>query len=233
MGFKTNFFALCTVALIGVAHASNDLPTTWNGLVEVKPKAMDAAYLLPGADFRPYTKVMIDPSEIAFSNNWLRNMNSQNQSLSGMITKADAQKILTKASQSFDEVFAETMTKKGYTVVTTPGADVLRLSPSVLNLYINAPQVNGPQMGRTYVVSAGEGTLVVSVRDSETNTLLGQVFDARETRESGGMQFSSQAGNINDFKALVNTWATICSKGLTELKAQSPVPMDLKPNQKL
>lgn len=233
MGLKTNFLALCAFTVIGTAQAGSGLPTTWNGLVEVKPKSMDAAYLLPGADFRPYTKVMIDPSEIAFSNDWLRNMNSQNRSLSGMITKADAQKILTKASQSFDQVFAETMTKNGYSVVTVPGADVLRLSPSVLNLYINAPQINGPQMGQTYVVNAGEGTLVVSARDSETNTLLGQVFDARETRESGGMQFSSQVGNINDFKALVNTWATICSKGLTELKAQSPVPTDLKPDQKL
>jgi hypothetical protein len=42
------------------------MPDTWDGLVEVKPKRMDAAYLLPGADFRSYTKVMIDPSEVAF-----------------------------------------------------------------------------------------------------------------------------------------------------------------------
>ncbi|MBP7370296.1 MAG: DUF3313 family protein [Arenimonas sp.] len=230
---KMNVLALLAFAMIGSAQAADGLPTTWDGLVEVKPKRMEAAYLLPGADFRSYTKVMIDPSEIAFSQDWLRNMNSQNTSLNGYITKADAQKILAQASQSFDQVFAETMSKNGYTVVTTPGADVLRLEPAVINLYINAPQINGPQMGQTYVVNAGEGTLVIDAHDSETNTLLGRVIDARETRESGGMQFSSQVGNLNDFKALVNTWATICSKGLDELKAQSPVPMDLKPKQKM
>jgi hypothetical protein len=32
---------------------------------------------------------------------------------------------------------------------------------------------------------------------------------------------------------LFKQWAEICVKGITELKAQSPVPLDLKPKQKL
>jgi hypothetical protein len=233
MGIKTNFLAILAFGLISTVQAADKIPDSWDGLIRVEPKRMDAAYLLPGADFRTYTKVMIDPSQIAFSKDWLRNMNSQNRSLGGLITKSDAQQILTKASQSFDQVFAETMNKNGYTVVSTPGADVLRISPAVINLYINAPQVNGPQAGRVYVVNAGEGTLVLEARDSETNTLLGRVIDARETSDSGGMQFSSQSQNISDFKALVNVWAKTSSKGLDELKTHSPVPMDLKPKQKM
>ena len=63
MGTKTNLMAFFTLALAGVVSAA-DMPENWDGLVEVKPKRMDAAYLLPGADFRSYTKVMIDPSEV-------------------------------------------------------------------------------------------------------------------------------------------------------------------------
>ena len=125
------------------------------------------------------------------------------------------------------------MTKKGFVVVSEPGDDVLHLTPEVANLYINAPDVNGPTMSRTYVMEAGEGTLVLEARDSQTNTILGRVLDARETRSSGGMQFSNQATNVNDFRALVNTWATIFVKGLDELKANSPVPSDLQPMQKI
>ena len=144
--------------------------------VEVKAKKMDAVYLLPGADFRSYTKVMIDPSEVAFKKNWLRDMNTPGPgSLDRRIDADDAKKIIDGTQMNFDEVFAETLTKNGYAVVTAPGPDVLRLSPGVANLYINAPQVNGPSMTKTYVMEAGEGTLVLEVRDSTTNALLGRV----------------------------------------------------------
>jgi hypothetical protein len=32
------------------------LPDSWEGSSTVKPKRLDAGYLLPGADFRKYTK---------------------------------------------------------------------------------------------------------------------------------------------------------------------------------
>ena len=44
---------------------------------------------------------------------------------------------------------------------------------------------------------------------------------------------TSSVTNLSDFKALFRKWADICVKGLNELKAQSPVPQDLKPKQKL
>ena len=233
MGTKTNLMAFFTLALAGVVSAA-DMPDTWDGLVEVKPKRMDAAYLLPGADFRSYTKVMIDPSEVAFRKNWLRDMNTPGRgSLDNRIDSDDAKKIIDGAEENFDSVFAETLTKNGYTVVSAPGPDVLRLSPGVANLYINAPAINGPSMTRTYVMEAGEGTLVLEVRDSMTNALLGRVVDRRETSSTGGLQFSNQSGNIMDYRALVRAWAATSSKGLDELKAHSPVPADLKPKQKM
>ena len=43
-------------------------PPNWDGLVEVKAKQLDLAYLLPGADFRPYTKVLLDEPEAVAEN---------------------------------------------------------------------------------------------------------------------------------------------------------------------
>jgi hypothetical protein len=232
MAIKTNMLAFLAFALAGSVSA--ELPENWDGLVEVKAKKMDAAYLLPGADFRAYTKVMIDPSQVAFRKNWLRDMNSAGPgSLDRRISADDAKKILDEAQRNFDEVFAETLAGKGYAVVTGPGPDVLRLSPSVTNMYINAPAINGPSRTRTYVMEAGEGTLELEARDSMTNALLGRVVDRRETSSTGSLQFSNQSGNIMDYRALVRAWAGISSKGLDELKAHSPVPADLKPKQKL
>jgi hypothetical protein len=74
---------------------------------------------------------------------------------------------------------------------------------------------------------------VIEVRDSPTNALLGRVVDRRETLDSGGMQMANSVSNLSDFRQLFKQWATTTAKGLDELKAHSPVPLDLKPKQKL
>src|SRR5262245_11029369 len=58
--------AAAATAVTAVAHQATaaKAPDTWDGLIKVKSKRADAVYLQPGADFRPYTKVMLDPTEV-------------------------------------------------------------------------------------------------------------------------------------------------------------------------
>ena len=221
--------ALLTLAF-GTATA-DDMPQSWDGLVQVKPKRMDAAYLLPGADFRSYTKLMVDPAEVAFAKNWLRSQNDS-RNLSRQVTQEDAEKILAAARSNFDEIFVEAFTKAGYTIVQAPGPDVMRVSTGVLNLYVTAPDVPTAGRSTTYTTQAGEATLVIEVRDSTTNLLLGRVLDRRETQRST-MQMTTSVTNLAEFRTLFKAWAGIAVKGLQELKDHSPVPEDLKPQQKL
>jgi len=224
--------AACTIAASFVAVAK-DIPDNWDGLVRVKGKRMDAVYLAPGTDFRKYTKVMLDPTQVAFRKNWLRDVNNDRPGVSRDVTDEDAQKILDKAKTGFTEVFTKEFTKAGIQVVTAPGADVLRLTPGVVDLYINAPDTMSPGRTRTYTVEAGEATLILEARDSVTNTLLGRVLDRRETQGGGTMQMTSSVTNIADFEQLFAQWAKIAIKGAKELKEQSPVPENLQPGQKL
>ena len=221
--------ALLTLAF-GTATA-DDMPQSWDGLVQVKPKRMDAAYLLPGADFRSYTKLMVDPAEVAFAKNWLRSQNDS-RNLSRQVTQEDAEKILAAARSNFDEIFVEAFTKAGYTIVQAPGPDVMRVSTGVLNLYVTAPDVPTAGRSTTYTTQAGEATLVIEVRDSTTNLLLGRVLDRRETQRST-MQMTTSVTNLAEFRTLFKAWAGTAVKGLQELKDHSPVPEDLKPQQKL
>ena len=57
---------LATLAIIASSPAVTRPPDTWNGLMRVKSAKMNAVYLLPKADFRTYTKVMLEPAEVAF-----------------------------------------------------------------------------------------------------------------------------------------------------------------------
>lgn len=224
--------AIAALLTFGVA-AAEKMPESWDGLVQVKPKRLDAAYVLPGADFRPYTKVLIDPTEVAFRKDWLRNMNDKRPGLSSDVTPKDAERILADARSDFGGVFAKAFTKAGYQVVTAPGPDVLRVSPAVMDLYVNAPDTMSAGRSRTYTMQSGEARLVIEVRDSVSSALIGRAVDRRETQRSGTLEWSSSVTNRADFRRLVQQWAVICTKGLAELKEQSPVPADLKPKQKL
>ena len=83
------------------------------------------------------------------------------------------------------------------------------------------------------LTEAGEATLVLEVRDSLTNALMGRALDRRETRRGAGMQMTTSVTNQTEFRALFRQWASIAAKGLEELKSHSPVPTDLKPGQKM
>jgi hypothetical protein len=229
---KTAFLMVPTVALILASLATPlsaaEPKANWDGLVEVKSPKMDVAYLMPGADFRTYTKVLLDKPEVAFRKNWVRDMN---QGVGHRVDEDDARKILSTVQSNTTDIFAEAFSKAGYTVVTEPGPDVLRVRSGVIDLYVNAPDTMSMGRTRTYTASAGEATLVLELRDSTTNALLGRVLDRRETRGMPGI--SNSATNLSEYRSLAQQWAGISVKGLDKLRAHSPIPDPLKPGQKL
>jgi hypothetical protein len=221
------------LGLMAMTAAAQDVTSaqSWDGLVEVKPKRFDAAFLLPGADFRPYRKLMIDPATVAFRKEWIKRVNRATRP-SERISQKDAEKIAATARDNFTDVFTEAFRKAGYKIVTTPGADVLRVRAGVVDLYIAAPDAQSSGRSRTYTMEAGEATLFLEVWDSSSGALLGRVLDQRATRNTGSLRVTNQVTNLSDFRVLFRKWADISVKGLDNLRKLSPVPEDLKPGQK-
>ena len=122
MELRSIFLAMIASAMLIVAASvrAADPPDTWDGLVKVKAKQLDIAYLQPGADFRIYTKVMLDPIEVAFHKNWRRAQSSTDRGLSGTISDRECRGDQQKRRR-VDELFAAAWTKAGYPVVTEPG----------------------------------------------------------------------------------------------------------------
>ena len=206
---------------------------TWDGLIEIKPKRLDAAYLLPGADFRKYTKLMVDPVEVAFKKDWAEDYNRDAATLSQRLSQEDIERIANAAREEFTEVFSEAYQKAGLEIVTSPGADVLRVRPGIMDLYVTAPDNMTSGRSRTYTQESGQALLFVELRDSTSGTLLGRGLDRRATRNTGRVQISNSVTNLSDFRALFKQWADMSVKGFNDLRAISPVPTDLKPGQKL
>ena len=104
-GFAAACAALCVAAIAGAPALAAKAPDTWDGLVRVKSKVADAAYILPGAEFQSYTKVMLAPTEVAFQKNWQRDFNRTSVGLQSRITDEEAEKILTRARSGFEEIW--------------------------------------------------------------------------------------------------------------------------------
>jgi hypothetical protein len=217
---------ICTAALAlaistPVAPLIAKAPDNIEGLYKVPSKRFDLVYLLPGADFRPYTKVMFDTPEVAFKKNWQRDYNSNSMGTNGRISDEDAQKIIDAARTGLTEVFARTFTAGGVQVVTAPGPDVIRLKTSVVNLDVVAPDLMSAGRSRTFSQQAGSATLILEARDSLTGALMGSALDTRTIGDSMPYVRNSVT-NRSDFEQAFQRWAKISLDGLNELKQLSP-----------
>jgi hypothetical protein len=201
--------------------------------VEIKAANVDKAWLLPGADFRPYNKVLLRKADVAFQRNWLRDINREGSYRTNRIQPEDAQKIVDLARTGFDQVWAAVTTSYPAALKTAAGDGVLEVVPRVTDLYINAPAVSSTRPSRTYTVEAGEAALHMDVRDSRAGTLLGRVFDHRKTTSATRAQITDAMVNRAEFEQLFVAWARIAAKGLDDLKAASPLPETLQAGKKV
>jgi hypothetical protein len=197
---------------LGVNHTvwGADAPVEWDGLQRTKVKGIDAAYVRPGVDLAQYGKVMLDPVVVAFDKNWKPERTGSRTALS----PEDRERIKSDLSKLAWDAIKDTLGKKnrqsdGYAVVAAPGPDVMRLSTALVDVYVNAPDVQAPGRSRTYVVNAGRMTLVAELRDSETGALFARVLDQREARGNVGLTWSSSVQNSAEARNAVTSWANI------------------------
>jgi hypothetical protein len=212
--------ALCLAATTAPPAAFSAAPDTWDNLVKVKSKRLDAVYLLPDADFKPYTKVWLEPPEVAFQKNWLRDYNSSATGLAGRISNKEAEEALVKVRDGFQKVFTKAYTDAGYQIVDGPGPDVIKLRTAVINLKVNAPERNYAGRSRSYAPEAGGATLVLEARDSDTGAILGRAVDSRLAGDMGAF-IRNSVTNQADFEQLFRTWAKASVNGLNVLKSGS------------
>jgi hypothetical protein len=196
--------------------AADPSSTEWDGLAQVPSKRVGLLYVRPGASLSVYKRVRLDPAQVAFAKNWDPNRDAT--TLSQRMSKADIEAIKTDLATEFRKVFQSHLVKGGYVLVDENGEDVLRVTPAIVDLYVNAPDGRSASRSRTYVADSGRMTLVAELRDSVTGQLIARVVDKQESREN--FQVSSRVSNSGDAIEILTRWADALRKGLDDAREQ-------------
>jgi hypothetical protein len=196
--------------------------TTTDGLNLVKKTKTRIVYLADGAEFDQYTKVMIVECAVAFKKNWQRDYNRTAVDLSRRVTDRDVTRIKEGVSAEFKKEFTKVMTENGHEVVTEPASDVLILRPAIINLVVNAPDIQSTGMSRTYVADPGQMTLYLELYDSVSSTKLALIMDAVDIgRVAPSMSYANRVTNIAAADRVLKRWAEELSGHLGEVSVGS------------
>lgn len=195
-----------------------------DGLVLVKKTDTREVWKRPGATFSQYDKLAILDCPVAFRKNYQRDYNEDVVGLNRMITAKDMERIEKRLSDEFRTVFVdELQTKGGYQVVSSGAPDVLVLRPAIINLDVAAPDLQTPDMSRTFTADAGSMTLYLELYDSVSSTLLARVVDA-EGAYPGLMQVANSVTNKMAADEILRRWADTLRQALDQARAEAPPP---------
>jgi hypothetical protein len=192
-----------------------------DNLVQVNSSQLRRLFVAPGADFRRFKKIILEPTEVAFAENWVRDFNTTQRGGARRISDRDAARIKDQVSTGMGDIFARAFRGAGYEIVTAAGPDVLRVHTKVANLAITAPDLQTPGRSRTFAETAGEATLILEARDSKSGALLGRALDRRIAGRAR-TELRNSVTNRRDFERVARTWASASVEDLAALKAASP-----------
>jgi Protein of unknown function (DUF3313) len=201
---------------VTVAMAKEKAPENWDGLEKRKVKGLDNVYVRPNVQFTPYKSVQLEPTPVEFQKNWEKSFDFNRRP-----SAEDMQSIRTKLSELMREGFTQELVENGYTVVDAPANDTLLVRTAIINLFINAPDLNDPGITRSYTSSSGSMTLVLEARDGPSGQLLARVVDTRSEDTAGGrLEWTNRATNTTDAKRTISVWAKRLREALDKLNGK-------------
>jgi len=133
------------------------------------------------------------------------------------VSADDVAMIRHGAASLFRAEFTRELEKGGYTVVESPGPDVLRVTASVVDLDI-VPGSNPDPANRQYMVSAADMSLVSELRDSQSGAMLARAADRKRGRNQGNLQLTGQGALTAEARTAFATWAGYLREALDDAR---------------
>jgi hypothetical protein len=214
-GARATLVAALILAVLSPFLALADSSSSpFPGLELVPAKNIGALYRRPDVDLTAYNKILIDEPAVQFSKNW----NPRNYGTFGL-SAAQLTKIRAELAAMAKGVFTKTLSDGGFEIVTDAGDGVLAITPNIVDVFINAPDVPTAGRSRTYTMDAGSATLALQVNDAVTGTLLAVALDSRRSGTSS-MRWTTSVSNRAAAEQMLKNWAEQLKRELDAARAR-------------
>jgi len=201
-------------------QSGSDAEQSFDGLHKVDNSKADTAWARPDFDLSGYTKIMLANTGIEYRQVKNRGRTRIERSKTGpfIINDSNRAKFETLVNTVFKEEIQEI---KKFSIVDKKGPDVLLINSGLLDVisYVPPDAVGG--RSHIFLSTVGDATLVLELRDSETNTILARSID-RRAAETIGHQFkvSNAVTNATEVKRLIRFWARRLRESLDSFAAK-------------
>ncbi len=200
----------CTSNSRGAPELESNL--TYDGLAKVKNSKAKAAWMRPGFSLAGYTKIMLIGAGIEYRPVKPVPRAAASTTSQFPLTDEQKQRLRSVVSEAFKTELAES---QKFQIVDQPGPDTLMIWGGLMDVVSSVPP---DSVGRSniYLSSVGEATLVIEIRDSESNAVLVRIIDRKAAQNIGVAQRSTSVTNWSEVQQLARAWATQLRSALDE-----------------
>jgi len=183
----------------------------WAGLEPVEMHGMDYAAVDPATNFGGYSKVIVDPVEVSLDREWTPLKRGPYLDYD----EEDLRKLEERLGEVVREGFVEQLdAAERYAVVEEPGPGVLRIHARLVEVRLNAPDLNVAGRTEQFARSAGEWTLVADLVDAESGAVVARLVDRWMDPEQQYLQRMTRVENARALQRAVDEWVRIVRRHL-------------------
>jgi hypothetical protein len=204
-------------------QTGDDAEVTYDGLTRVDGTIMDVVWARTDIDLTAYNKIMLDRIGVEY-----RDVGNAPYSGRGGPTGTTASRrsatefnLAPETKVAFEEeisaAFREELARSDvFEIVEEEGPDVLLIRGGLHDVVSRVPpEVTG--RGRIFIDSVGEATLVLEIRNSQSNAIYARALDRRAAGNTAYMQESNQVTNRSEVRRLGRAWGRLLRDGLDRL----------------
>lgn len=202
----TVFVLVACEATAPSIQAGPDAEKSFDGLNRVENSRADIAWALEDFDLSGYSKLLLQSTgfEYAKADNRGRTETERNRGGNFVIDANQRKRFEEEVGKVFQEAFDDL---ENWEIVTEPGPDVMIVRGSLLEVTSFVPP---ERVGRSevFLTTVGEATLMLELRDSESNAILARAVDRRAAERMGGaLMNSNTVTNASEVRRLARYWA--------------------------
>ncbi|MDJ0852505.1 MAG: DUF3313 family protein [Myxococcota bacterium] len=179
---------------------------TWGGRAQ-------RVYVRPGADLHGYDQVLLERVVLRFS---LLSAGSLDYRTVALVEK------------EFHQIFEDELRKSQvYTLASTPGPRVLRVTPQLVDIVVAAPQAPRTPDEQVVVETSGAVTLAIELADSRSNATLMRAYDRRQVGGQTGLVYRQLPGeDVARAKIVFRQWSQRLRSWLDSVREIPPLPAE-------